>query len=182
MGPCVHGVNCPKNQGEACNGTKEGGGRRVLALDDTTSIEAELINNDQVGNASHGIPSPLWTLLDGEGGEETGQDHDDICNDGDKNIRTVKTSQKAEIEEKEGRCEGPVYVTGPVNLSVDGLGGVWKVLLGLLNGDFVLGGTVADGHGEIGEGSEGGDESSQNVEHAFLLGSTVSDSSDIAEE
>ena len=44
------------------------------------------------------------------------------------------------------------------------------MLLGVLDGDLVLANAIVNGHGEVGEGSEGGDEGSQDVEHAFLLG------------
>ena len=43
------------------------------------------------------------------------------------------------------------------------------MLLGVLDGDLVLANTIVNGHGKVGKGSEGGDEGSQDVEHAFLL-------------
>ena len=44
------------------------------------------------------------------------------------------------------------------------------MLLGVLDGDLILANTIMNGHGKVGNGSEGGDEGSQDVEHAFLLG------------
>ena len=43
------------------------------------------------------------------------------------------------------------------------------MLLAVLDSDLVAADTVTDGHGEVGDGSEGSDERSQDVEHAFLL-------------
>ena len=44
------------------------------------------------------------------------------------------------------------------------------MLLGLLDGDLILANAIMNGHCEVGDGSEGGDEGSQDVEQAFLLG------------
>ena len=38
-----------------------------------------------------------------------------------------------------------------------------------LDHDFVGGNAITGGHGEVGDGGKGGDESCQDVEHAFLL-------------
>ena len=43
------------------------------------------------------------------------------------------------------------------------------MLLGMLDGDLVLANAIVNGHGKVGDGSEGGDEGSQDVEQAFLL-------------
>ncbi len=44
------------------------------------------------------------------------------------------------------------------------------MLLGVLDGNLILTNAIVNGHGEVGDGSEGGDEGSQDVEQAFLLG------------
>ncbi len=44
------------------------------------------------------------------------------------------------------------------------------MLLGVLDGDLVLANTIVNGHSEVGNGGEGGDEGSQDVKQAFLLG------------
>lgn len=165
----LHWVDSPEDQGEPTDGGKEGGGLFVLLHGDLTAIEGELVNNDQVGNASHGVPAPLGRLVDGESSEETGEDHDDISNDGDKDAGTIQTGQEAEVEQKERGGETPVNITGPVDLTVDDVVGVWEVLLGVLDGDLVLANTITDSHGIVGEGCEGGDEGSQDVEQSFLL-------------
>ena len=171
----IHWVDGPKDEGEASNGGKEGGGLLVLALYDTATIETELIDNDQVGNACHGIPSPHGSLIvDGEGGKETGQDHDEIGDNSNEDIGTSKTSQEGEIEEEKWGCQTPVDISRPVNLSVDDLLDIWEVLLGVGEDNFVLANTIIDSHRVVGEGGEGCDERCQDMEHAFLLDISVS--------
>ncbi len=94
-----HWVDSPEDEGETCNGAEEGGGLGVFALDNATAVVCELVDNDQVGNARDCVPAPLWALLDGEGGEETGQDHDDVSDNSDEDVGTIKTSQQAQIHQ-----------------------------------------------------------------------------------
>ena len=44
------------------------------------------------------------------------------------------------------------------------------MLLALLDRDLVVGDAIVNSHCEVGNHSEGGNEGSQDVEHAFLLG------------
>ena len=41
--------------------------------------------------------------------------------------------------------------------------------MGLLLNDLVVGDSITSSHGEVRQEGEGGDEGSQDVEHAFLL-------------
>ena len=43
------------------------------------------------------------------------------------------------------------------------------MLLGVLDLNFVVADAVTHGHGEVGDGSEGGDERGQDMEETFLL-------------
>ena len=129
-----------------------------------------MIDDSQVGDASNGVPAPLWSLLNGEGSEEAGKDHDNIGNDGNENVGTCKTGQEGEIEEEKGSGDAPIDVAGPVDLAVDDLLDIGDVVLGVVGlGDLVVADAVTDGHGEVGDGGEGGDEGCQDVEEAFLL-------------
>ena len=94
----IHGVDGPQNQSETSNSAEEGGGLGILAHDNTTTVEAELVDDGQVGDASNGIPTPFWSFLKSEGGEEAGQDHDDISDDSHEDAGTVKTGQEAKVE------------------------------------------------------------------------------------
>lgn len=89
----LHWVDGPENQGESGNGAEESGSLLVLVLNNTTTIEGKLVDDDQVGNASHGVPSPFGALLDSECSEETGQDHDHISDNGNEDVGTVQSSE-----------------------------------------------------------------------------------------
>ena len=164
-----HRVDGPEDKSKASNGGEEGGGLLILALDDVAAIEAELVDDNQVGNAGNGVPSPLGSLADGEGGKEPGDDHDQVSDDGDQDIGTGQASQDGQIAEQKRGGDGPVDVTSPVDLALDGLvGGRVAALLDL---DGVIADAILNGHGEVGNGSKGGDEGRQDVEEAFLLSS-----------
>ena len=70
-----HWVDSPENQCEASDGTVESLGLAVLACNSSTTIEGKLVDNDEVGNASPGVPSPLLPIIVTEGSKEAGQDH-----------------------------------------------------------------------------------------------------------
>ena len=166
---CIHWVDGPENQCETSNGGEESPGLLVLGQSRATTVYGKLVDNDQVGNATHGIVSPLLTALVSESSKETSHDHDQISNDGDENVGTTQSGEEGKIEEQEWGRDTPVDVTSPVHLAVDVLSGVGSVLVGFLEDDVVEGDAVTGSHGKVRDGSEGGDESSQDVEQAFLL-------------
>lgn len=145
----VHWIHSPEDECEAADGSEEGCGLVVLGLGRLATVDSKLIDDNKIGNASHGIPTPLGSLVNGESRKEASQDHDDISNDGDKNAGTVHASQEAEIEKEEWGGETPVDVSGPVDLTVDGVVRVWEVLLGVLDQNFVLANTITDCHGIV---------------------------------
>lgn len=156
----LHWVDGPKDEGETADCGEEGGGLVVLLHGGCTAIEGELVDNNQVGDASHGVPAPLGSLVNRESSEETSKDHDDISNDGDEDASAVQTGQEAKIEQQEWGGETPVNITSPVDLSVDDVIGVWEVLLGVLDGNLILANAITDSHGIVGEGGKGGNEGS----------------------
>ncbi len=95
----LHWVDGPEHQGESGDGAEESSSLLVLVLNHTTAIEGKLVNNDQIGNTSHGIPSPFGTLFNGEGSEETGQDHDHISDNGNEDVGTVQSSEQGKVQE-----------------------------------------------------------------------------------
>jgi len=169
-------VESPNDQGISSDGSEEcsrlvrpGHGR-------STSINDELVHDDEVGNASPGIVSPLLGLIVGnEGSEEAGDDHNEIGHDGNENAGSVEAGKEAEIKEEEGSGEGPVDVTGPVDLTVDVLVDVWEAFLSLFLEDMddVEAGPVAGGHGIVRDEGEGGDEGGEDVEESFVSWDTV---------
>ena len=173
----LHRVDGPEDQGESGNGAEESSSLLVLVLNNTTTIEGKLVDDDQVGNASHGVPSPFRALLDREGSKETGQDHDHISDNCNEDVGTVQSSEQGKVQKQEWSGDAPVDIAGPIDLAVDGLEGVGEMLLGLLDGDLVLANAIMNGHGVVGDGGESGDEGSQDVEQAFLLGKVSVDES-----
>lgn len=127
----VHWVDSPEDQSETSNGSEESLGLAVLVGSCGTAVEGELVDNDQVGNAGNGVPSPLSSICVTEGSEETGEDHDHIGHDGDEDASTVEAGKERQIEEQEWCGHGPVDISSPVNLAVDGLICVWDMLVGL---------------------------------------------------
>ena len=63
-----------------------------------TAVDSQLVDDDQVGKASHGVPPPFRAALNREGGKETSQDHDDVSNDGNEDVGTGQSSEKAKIQ------------------------------------------------------------------------------------
>ena len=94
----LHWVDGPEDQGESGDGAEESSSLLVLVLNHTTAVEGKLVDNDQVGNTSHGIPSPFGALFDGEGSEETGQNHDHISDNGNENVGPVQTSEQGKVQ------------------------------------------------------------------------------------
>lgn len=133
-----------------------------------SAIDGELVDDNQVGSARHGVPSPLRAALGGKGSEEAGQDHDNVGNDGNENVSTGQPSEQAEIQEQERGRDAPVDVACPVYLAVDD-SVIGEVLVIMVDLDLILGDTSFNGHGIVRQGSEGGDEGRDDVEHAFLL-------------
>jgi len=167
----LHGVDGPDDKSEATNGSEEVANLATLGGGSVAAVEGELPDDDEVGNASNGVPAPLLRgLLRAERGEETSEDHDDVGNNGDQDVGTGKTSEQGKVEEQERGGDGPVNVTGPVDLAVDVVLGGRDVLVVLLLGGVVVADTVAAGHGEVGESGEGDNEGGQDVIQTLGLG------------
>lgn len=109
-----------------------------------------------------------------EGSKETSEDHDHVSNNGDEDVSTTQTSQEGQVKEQEWGGDAPVYVTCPVDLTVDISDQVWDMLV-LFNdlGVFVRD-AVTSGHCEVRKEGKGGDECSQDMEHSFLLHDGIS--------
>ena len=118
----------------------------------------------------NGGRTPLLTAFIAIGGEQTGEDHDDIGDDGNEDIRPAQTGEEGQIEQQERGGDGPVDVADPEDLSVDMLDGVGRAfLLGVAEGDVSKRGAVARGHSEVGQGGKRGDERGDDMEQPFLL-------------
>ena len=99
----LHWVDSPDDQSEATDGSEEVGDLAALVGSSATSVDEELPDDDQVGNAGNGVPAPLlWSALSAESSEETSEDHDDVGDDGDEDVATVDTSKESQVKEQEG--------------------------------------------------------------------------------
>lgn len=165
----LHRVQSPDDQSETGNGAIEGLGIAVFVGHSLPSIEGELIDDDQISNASPCIPAPCLCLVMAEGSKETRQDHDDIGSNGNQNIGTTKTGQESQIQQEKRGCDGPVNISCPVDFTVDHLVCVWHLLVRLSHGIFGIAESASSRHGEVGQKGEGGDEGSQDMEQPFLL-------------
>jgi len=110
-------VESPKDQSEATNGSEELGGAAVLGHDSTATWDDELVDDDEVCNAGHGVVSPFLTISGTEGSEETEENHDEICNDGNEDGSSVQASEESEIQKQERGGQAPVNVSGPEDLA-----------------------------------------------------------------
>lgn len=96
----LHRIEGPENQGESTNSGKKSAGLGVLRLSHSTSINGQLVDDHEVGNACNTVVSPLVITVVGQGSEETGQNHDNIGNDGNENIATRQAGQESEIQQQ----------------------------------------------------------------------------------
>jgi len=136
-------VDGPEDESETTNGGEEVSDLATLASSRVAATDSELPDDDKVGSTGHGVPAPLLrSALVTESGEKTGEDHDNVGNNGDKNVTTLEASDKSEIKKEKRSGHTPVNVTGPVDLTVNIAVGVWDVLVGLGDSGVVVRDTV----------------------------------------
>jgi hypothetical protein len=129
----------------------------ALARNRATARHNEDVDDKEVCDVSYSVLVPGNALTLSEGSEEPGENHDDVCDDGDEDVSSAEAGQEGEIEEEKGSCERPVDVAGPEYLAEDVLGGVGDVLVGFLDDVVCEGGAFSGCHGVVGESGEGGD-------------------------
>ena len=146
----LHGVRGPENQSVGSNGHEEGTELGSLGGSIGSSVQGKVPDNEDIGNAANGVPAPLLgsTLL-AKGSKETGQDHDEIGNDGHEDVSTRHASQQTKIKDQERCSQAPVNVTSPEDLAVNLLEGIRNVIMLLANGDLLDGDTVSGGHSKV---------------------------------
>ena len=112
-------------------------------------MNSELVDDDKVGNASHGVISPLCALVGTEGSEQAGEDHDEISDNGHEDVGTTETSEESKIHEQKWGGDTPIDISSPVDLAVDIDGGVGYVLVGFGNGVVGVRDTITHGHSKV---------------------------------
>lgn len=168
-------VDGPEDESEGSKRGEESLGLVVLGSSSISAVVHNLVDDDEVSDAGPNVPAPLLSVTVAIGGKKTGQNHDEISNDCNKDVGTTETSQESKVKQQEWGCNAPVDISCPVDLSVCDLLGIWESMLVTDSlDDLVVVDTVTSGHGEIGEEGEGCDKGSQDVEQS--LGSWDSES------
>merc|ERR1712093_685548 len=144
-------VQGPEDESEATNRSKQLSGAVRLGSDSTTTWDNKPVDDDEVGDASNSIVSPLLAIGASESCEETKEDHDEISDDGDGDVGAVHACEESKVEDEKRSGECPVDVAGPEDLTEDVLHGVGGVLVGFLDDDVGEGVSVSGGHGEVGD-------------------------------
>jgi len=140
--------NCPddwvRSPDEECvkgDGSEEFSSLASLDSSLWAAIDNEMPDDEDVGNASDGVPAPFLASVLAVCSEQSGQDHDDVCEDEHHDVASIESSQQGEVEEEKWGCQAPVNVTSPVYLAGDVLVGIWDPVLVVLG---LAGMTVVD--------------------------------------
>ena len=164
MGHGLHWVGSPDDKGEAGNGGEEATELLTLLNGRGTTIDKEMPDNDKIGNAGNGIPSPLLrSTLATECGKETSQNHDQVGSNGHDGAATVEAGKQTQIEKEQGGGQAPVDITSPVDLAVNVLVSVGHMLVALTLDNMMIGDTHAGGHAKVGDGSSDGNHGGDEV-------------------
>lgn len=142
-------VQGPEDEGEATEGCKELSSGIVLGSDGAATRDGKDVDDDEIGNAAHSIVSPLLSVAGTVSSKETSEDHDQVSNDSDEEIRSIDASKETEIKEKERGGQGPIDVSGPEDLTVDVLDSVGNVLVDFLDQGKGEGVSITSCHGEV---------------------------------
>lgn len=170
-----HGVGCPQDEGEQSQGSEQLGDLVSASLDGVCAVQGDVPDDEDVGNASNGVPAPLLGgLLAAVGCKETGQDHNQVGDDSHEGVGAINAGQKAEISQQERRGDGPVDVPSEVDLTADVVVSVGDLVVVRLDLNAVQVGTVTGGHAEVRQSSgncnEGGDDVVEALRHRNVPG------------
>jgi hypothetical protein len=159
-------TNRPDDRVQRPDDDREARNRRIQLRDLPVLIhhrapagQHELVHDDQVRHARHGVPAPALPIGVRAREEQSRQDHDGIGEQGDEDVGAVNAGDEGEGEQREGRGEDPVNPAHPEDLAEDMERGVGDVVLVAVDDEAVDEGVAgAGGLGEVGEGGDGGDE------------------------
>merc|ERR550514_393029 len=148
-----NGVGSPRDGGEGSDLVEDA--LDGLGLGGSGGLEAaEESAEDGHEHAHAKEPEVVLLLALKEGTNETGNDHEEIDAEEPHGLVVRGTGEAADVEELEGGGEGPVNVTGVEELAA-------------IEGTDVD--AVAGGHGEVGEGGNGGDAEGDDVVLALAV-------------
>jgi len=169
------GINGPENQGESSQGSKELLDAVALGHGRPTSMQGNVPDDKDVGNARNSIPSPLLHgVLFAKGCEQATEDHDEISHNGHQGVCAINTREEAEIQQQERRGDAPVDVSRPEDLAAHLVVRVGNVLVMVAHRRAVVGAGLARRHSEVGdssrEGDDGGDDMVETLGHGNIPG------------
>jgi hypothetical protein len=61
-------------------------------------IYTQLIDDNQIGYARKSVPTPFLAIMASKPGEEAGQDHDDIRDDGYQYAGSIEAGQQTQVQ------------------------------------------------------------------------------------
>lgn len=113
-------------------------------------MNRDVPDDEKVRNAADGIPTPfLSSMLLSKGSEQTGEDHDQIGNNGHSGVGAINSSEKAQVQQEKRRGDSPVDVSCVVDLAALQVVGAWELAVMILDLVAVEAGGVAGGHGKV---------------------------------
>lgn len=128
------------------------------------------MDNHQVCNARHGVPTPPRRLSTRIREEQTRDHHGQVGKQRYEDVAPVQAGEESQIEQDERRRERPVDVARPEHLAEDVLQSGRQAMLVVHDHKVVREGRpAAGGLSEVGEGGDGSDEGGQEMEESFLL-------------
>lgn len=166
----LHGVCSPEHESVRGDGDKEGAELGALGGRIGTSVQGKVPNDEQEGNAGNGIPAPLLgSVLLAESSEQTSEDHDQVSDDGHKDVAAGHASQETEIEQQKGCGNSPVNIAGPEDLAVHCGECIRNMVVLVADLDRVYRDTVTGSHGEVRDGRGDGNDGGNGVVEALRL-------------
>merc|ERR550514_906604 len=149
-----NGVGSPRDGGEGSDLVEDA--LDGLGLGGSGGLEAAEESAEDGHEHAHAEgPEVVLLLTLKEGTDETGNNHEEVDAKEPHGLVVRGTSEAADVEELEGGGEGPINVTGVEELAA-------------IEGTDVN--AVAGGHGEVGEGGNGGNTEGDDVVLALPIG------------
>ena len=103
----LHRVGGPEEKSEASNGGEEGSGLGILVGNCSAAVEGQLVHDNQVSDAGHSIISPGGAVVLGKAGKQTGEDHENVGNNGHGDVGAAQAGEEGKVKKQEGSGNAP---------------------------------------------------------------------------
>lgn len=169
----LHWVSRQDKGKEASDGRVEVGHVIALGLSLGPTVDCQMPNNNEVGEAGEDKHAPLLSgSRVSESGREAGHEHEDVGNDGHQEVCSVETAEHAKCKQEKWCCQDPVDKVGPEDLTGDGLVArdiAGKVLVLVVNRGVLESRALSSRHCEVGDGGDEHRECNEDMVQAFGL-------------